>query len=58
MLVGLLDVLRTAAHFSDIEIASWLSRSQLVFGGQVPADLIRAGDIERVVRAVSGVGVT
>jgi hypothetical protein len=58
VLAGLPDVLRAAAHLSDIEIASWLSRAQLVFGGKVPADLIRSGEIDRVVQAISGVGVT
>ncbi len=58
VLPGLSDVLRAAAHLSDLEIASWLSREQQIFDGKAPIDVLRAGGADRVVSAVRGIGVT
>ena len=55
LLDGLSETLR-ALRVSPFAAARWLTRPNPVFEGRAPLDLLRAGDIQRVVSEAAGVG--
>ena len=54
---GLPDVLRELAvpTFSKM---NWLTRSNAIFEGQTPLEILKSGDVERVVQMAGAIGVT
>jgi len=52
---GLPDVLKSTS-MEPFRLAVWLLRESRALGGKKPVDLLRRGDVARVVTAVKGVG--